>query len=199
MIDCVVEKIKRAKKPLILAGFGVRSANATNELEELATKCDIPVVTSRAGIDVINTDSPLYVGRPGSYGDRASHFAIQEADLLLILGSRLSISTIGYYPDRFGKNAYKVMVDIDDKELAKEDVPVDCKVKADLKQWLNQLLLRIDCCDSHSEWITHCIENKEKYPTVLTEYQKEEPLNEYFVTSVFVIVPPTGTTFMRAL
>ena len=134
-IDKVIELLREAKKPLVLAGYGIRSANATSVLEKICYKCDMPVVTSRGGIDIIESNSPYYIGRPGSYGDRASHFVIQEADLLLILGSRLSISTIGYYPQRFGKNAIKVMVDIDEKELGKEEVIVKYKIKADLRKF----------------------------------------------------------------
>lgn len=182
----VVELIEKAKKPLILAGFGVRSAEAVEELRKLSDTVAIPVVTSRGGIDVIETDNQMFIGRPGSYGDRASHFAIQEADLLLILGSRLSISTIGYYPNRFGKNAVKIMVDIDDKELGKEDVPVDYKIKADIKEFLLKLNNCIKGAEfkEHNEWIKHCQENREKYPTVEGFYKEESPLNEYYVTSV---------------
>ncbi len=112
-----LERLAKSEKPLVLAGFGVRASGSAGKLLEFCDKQNIPVVTSRGGIDVITTDNPLFVGRPGSYGDRASHFAIQECDFMLILGSRLSVSTIGYYPDRFGKNAYKVMAD---KKLTRE-------------------------------------------------------------------------------
>ena len=126
-------------KPLVLAGFGVRASGSAGKLLEFCDKQNIPVVTSRGGIDVITTDNPLFVGRPGSYGDRASHFAIQECDFMLILGSRLSVSTIGYYPDRFGKNAYKVMADIDRKEIDKRDVPVDENYNCDLSDFIDNL------------------------------------------------------------
>lgn len=185
MLADIANRILKSKKPLIMAGYGVRSSNAIELLERLSTDYDIPIVTSRGGIDVVNSDSKLFVGRPGSYGDRASHFAIQEADLLLILGSRLSISTVGYYPQRFGKNAFKIMIDIDDKELNKEDVPVDYKINADLNEWLKKLLDYMsgkECV--HTEWVHHCNEYKEKYPTVINEYKDEKPLNEYYVTSV---------------
>lgn len=101
--DQIVHLIKEAKKPLILAGYGVRSGNAVDELQELCKKIHTPVVLSRGGIDVLASDSEWYIGRPGAYGDRASHFAVQQCDLLLILGSRLSVSTIGYYPQNWQK------------------------------------------------------------------------------------------------
>ena len=185
MLADIADRILKSRKPLIMAGYGVRSSGSIELLERLSKDYDIPIVTSRGGIDVVNSDSKLFIGRPGSYGDRASHFAIQEADLLLIFGSRLSISTVGYYPQRFGKNAFKVMIDIDDKDLNKEDVPVDYKINADLNEWLKKLLGYMsgkECV--HTEWVNHCNEYKEKYPTVVNEYKDEKPLNEYYVTSV---------------
>lgn len=181
-----VEEIKvlleNAQKPLILAGNGVLGAKAQKEVLQFAENYQIPIVTSRAGIGVIETAHPLYIGRPGSYGDRASHFAIQECDLLFILGSRLSVSTIGYYPQRFAGNAKKIMVDIDEKELAKEDVPVDIKIKMDIKKFMSVLLQDEWKVQSHENWLVHCRENKEKYPTVLPEYKDETGINSYYFT-----------------
>lgn len=186
-IQRVLADVKESEKPLILAGYGVRSADACDELLELAERLDIPVVTSRGGIDIIPSTHPLYVGRPGSYGDRASHFAIQDCDLLLIMGSRLSVSTIGYYPKQLASKAKKIMVDIDGKELQKEDVPVDRKIHADLKGFLTEILeetTRTGLHQSHIEWKEKCGGWKIKYPTVLPEYEKEVPLSEYYFTKL---------------
>lgn len=182
--DQIVHLIKEAKKPLILSGYGVRSGKAVDELQELCEKIHTPVVLSRGGLDVLASDSEWYVGRPGAYGDRASHFAIQQCDLLLILGSRLSVSTIGYYPQRLAEKAVKIMVDIDPKELGKEDVPVDYKFYMDVREFIGSLTesLHDEEIDSHEEWVKYCREMKEKYPNVKAEYQKEIPLNEYWVT-----------------
>lgn len=187
MISRVIDMLCNAEKPLILAGYGIQSAGACAELIQLTEMLNIPVVTSRGGIDVIDSEHPLYIGRPGSYGDRASHFAIQECDGLLILGSRLSISTIGYYPKQLAGNALKIMVDVDDKELAKEDVPVDIKIHADLKVFMPALLqelLRQGVKKQHQDWIQRCHGWKEKYPVVQPGYDSETPLNEYYFTKV---------------
>lgn len=180
----IAELIAKAEKPLILAGYGVRSGQAVEELKALSDKIQAPIVTSRGGIDVIESDSEWFVGRPGAYGDRASHFAIQQCDLLLILGSRLSISTIGYYPKRLAENAVKIMVDVDKKELAKEDVTVDYKYHTDVKSFIASLLQAISDKDlkNHSEWKMHCSDMRIKYPNVKPEYKQEAPLNEYWVT-----------------
>lgn len=180
----IVALLNKAEKPLILAGYGVRSGRAVDELKMLSSRTEAPVVISRGGIDVMDSTNEWFVGRPGAYGDRASHFAIQQCDLLLILGSRLSVSTIGYYPQRLAENAVKIMVDIDEKELAKDDVPVDYKINMDIKLFISELLKRIeDTHDSKREtWKKHCFEMRKKYPNVKAEYQQESPLNEYWVT-----------------
>ena len=183
----VIDMLCNAEKPLILAGYGIRSAGACRELLQLIEMLNIPVVTSRGGIDVIGSEHSLYIGRPGSYGDRASHFAIQDCDGLLILGSRLSVSTIGYYPKQLAGNALKIMVDIDDKELAKEDVPVDIKIHADLKVFMSALLqelLHQGIKKQHQDWVRRCHDWKEKYPVVQSGYASETPLNEYYFTKL---------------
>lgn len=186
--DNILELIKNSKKPLILAGYGVRSADAAAELGKLCCMIKAPAVLSRGGIDVISSDNEWFIGRPGAYGDRASHFAIQQCDSLLILGSRLSVSTIGYYPQRLAGKAVKIMVDVDAKELNKEDVPIDYKFNTDIKVFLNELLRRLQGTEVNDtekvKWHKHCLELKHKYPNVKAEYKYEKPLNEYWVTKV---------------
>ncbi|MCM1429844.1 MAG: thiamine pyrophosphate-binding protein [Muribaculaceae bacterium] len=190
--------ILEAKKPLILAGFGVRSAGAAELLELLSNKYQIPVVTSRGGIDVIASDAPYYVGRPGGYGDRASHFAVQACDVLLILGSRLSVSTIGYYPERLAEHAVKIMVDIDEKELVRDAVPIQHKYRQDAKVFLERLLgqLEGETLEDHTQWIHFCMENKERYPVVKPEYRAQKPLNAYYFTEQLSVLAPADSNIV---
>lgn len=182
--DMLAKVISKSEKPLILAGYGVRSGQAVNELKTLSNRMCSPVVTSRGGIDVIDSDNEWFVGRPGAYGDRASHFAMQQCDLLLILGSRLSVSTIGYYPHKLAEKAVKIMVDIDEKELAKEDVPVDYKCHIEVKKFITELLERLPkkVPEKRGDWKLYCQGMRSQYPNVKEKYQKEMPLNEYWVT-----------------
>lgn len=180
--------LAKSKKPLILAG-GVFSGNEI-DLAGLCHKLHIPVVTSRMGIGGICSDDPYYVGRPGSNGQRAAHFAIQQADLLLILGCRLSVSTVGYYPDRFAVNAVKVQVDVDSKELAKTDVPVDYKFHTTVQKFM-QAAMDLAPADS-GEWVAHCRDMREKYPVVLPEYRTADPMNSYYFTELLSREVPEG-------
>lgn len=190
----IASRLQQAKKPLILAGGGVRQGNCTQLLKKLCEKYDLPVVTSRGGIDVISTDSRYFIGRPGAYGDRASHHALQSCDLLLILGSRLSVSTTGYYPQRLAEHAEKYMVDVDAKELAREAVPVEHKYCLELKDFLVELLA-VNCenewgKESRASWFAELRAYKERYPNVKEAYREEFPLNEYYVTKCIAEATP---------
>lgn len=182
----IKELVEGAEKPLIFAGYGILSAGVRDELLSFAERFSIPVVTSRGGIGVIPSTNRLFIGRPGAYGDRASHFAVQECDLLMILGSRLSQSTTGYYPDHLAPNAAKIMVDIDEKELSKGDVPVDISIRRDLKAFMEEMLSVSTCwrSEAHEEWISHCHENMKKYPVVDPAYEKEDGINSYYFTKM---------------
>ncbi len=192
----IKELVEESKKPLIFAGYGILSAGVREELLSFADKFSIPIVTSRGGIGVIPSTNRLFVGHPGAYGDRASHFAVQECDLLMVLGSRLSQSTTGYYPNHLAPEAIKLMVDIDEKELAKGDVPIDISIHKDLKDFVKELTLQsIDWkTDTHEEWLTRCKENKAKYPVVLPAYKDEEGINSYYFTKILSENAPDGTT-----
>ncbi len=187
-----------ATKPLILAGYGVLSADARKQLLTFAERFSVPVVTSRGGIGVIPSDHCLFIGRPGSYGDRASHFAVQECDLLLVMGSRLAQSTTGYYPGHLAPAAKKIMVDIDKKELAKGDVPIDLSIRTDLKFFLDKLLKESESWkwNSDSHWLSHCRENREKWPVVLPEYKEEDGLNSYYFTEKLSELSPDHTAII---
>lgn len=180
----VYDLIEQSRKPLILAGGGADQETVM----DLSHRLHIPVVTSRMGIGCIPSDDPYYVGRPGAYGQRAAHFAIQQADVLLVLGCRLSVSTIGYYPKRFAQNAVKIQVDVDLKELNKEDVPVDIKLHTTVERFVEALQ---DCHGADSaDWVKHCQAMREEYPVVLPEYKQKNPLNSYYFTQLLTEAAP---------
>ena len=106
----ILNAISKSKRPIIIAGQGVRLAGAVSDFQLLVKKFRIPVLTSRLGIDLIESENRLYVGRPGTYGERAAHFAIQNSDLIVALGSRLSSSTVGHNPKDFFIHAKKIII-----------------------------------------------------------------------------------------
>jgi len=137
-IPGTVALIKAARRPVILAGGGVRTAGATEELETLVKRTGIPVVCSLMGLDAIPHDNPAFSGMIGSYGTRYSNMALANCDLLLILGARLDTRQTGTKPETFARCAKKVHVDIDPHELGTK-VKTDLLVRADLEVFLKKL------------------------------------------------------------
>ncbi len=176
------ELLEKAKRPLFIVGQGVALAGARNEFYDYINKVRIPVITSRLGIDLIESEHDLYVGRPGNYGERAANFAVQNADLIISVGCRLASSLVGHSPKQFGKNAYIYVVDIDQKELDKPGPNVQYKVKMDAREFFIKMDNIHDEYNlpDYLEWIDICNGWKKKYPVVQPEYRKEKPVNSYY-------------------
>ncbi|MFH2068782.1 MAG: thiamine pyrophosphate-binding protein [Candidatus Omnitrophota bacterium] len=201
----VLEMLAKASRPIILAGQGVRLANAVGEFTDVVDRLKIPVLTSRLGIDLINSDNALYVGRPGNYGERSANFAIQNSDLIISIGCRLASALVGHDPNNFGKNAKKIVIDIDEEELKKPGVKIDLKIKNDVKRLLVQILKSTDKIKlpKFTSWINQCNHWKRTYPVILDTYQNENPVNSYYFTDKLsdyatkddVIIVDTGTCF----
>ncbi len=182
--DCrtVAERIARAQRPVILAGTGVRIADALDEFEKLIRKLRIPVTTAWTH-DLIASDDELYCGRPGTIGDRAGNFAVQNADLVLVLGSRLNVRQVSYNWKAFAPKAYKIQVDVDAAELDKPLVKPDLGIACDLKIFLRELLAELDSQayrGHHESWLAWCRERVARYPVVQDrQRQAGPPLNPY--------------------
>ena len=164
-----------AERPLILAGNGVRLAGAVENLRQVVELAGVPLVTSRKnGIDVLPGDHPLYFGRPGSVAHRYANFAVQTADLIVVLGCRLDLMQVAYDWAGFGRSARKIIVDIDEHEIAKIRPPVDLPVVADAGAVLSAVLagLRRDSglgparAADRESWVQRCRTWKATYPVV---------------------------------
>ena len=179
LIQQISEKLAAAERPVILAGTGVRLAGMQREFQELIAHLKIPVVTAFNAHDLVTTDDPVYVGRPGTIGDRAGNFAVQNADLLLILGCRMNIRQIGYYYQSFARAAFKIAVDIDANELKKPTLQIDLPVHADLRDFIVQLQ-QVATTHTSPTWLQWCKMRQEAYPVVLPEYwERTDSINPY--------------------
>ncbi len=184
--DCrdVLDRIRRAKRPVILAGTGVRAAHATVEFDELCHRLGVPVTTAWTH-DLIASDDPLFCGRQGTIGDRAGNFTVQSADLLLILGSRLNIRQTSYNWQSFARQAFKIQVDVDAAEFHKPTVQPNLAIHCDLKRFLREMLRQCDNGhvrpETHPKWLGWCRERVQRYP-VVQERQRNAgpPLNPYY-------------------
>ena len=129
----IIEKIRGAKRPVLNAGNGIRIAGAGELFLRVIDKLNIPVVTGWDSIDLLYDAHPLYTGRAGIMGDRAGNWAVQNSDVLLSIGSRLSIRQVGYQYESWARAAYTIVEDVDEQELKKPDLHVNLPVWADAK------------------------------------------------------------------
>lgn len=139
-VQTILEKIRASRRPIFYTGNGIRIAGAESLFLEVAHLLNIPVVVGWNGPDIIPSDDPLYVGRPGGRGDRPGNLAVQNADLILSIGSRLNIRQVGYDFKSWARDAYVIVNDIDAEELRKPSVHCDLAVHADARQLLKCLL-----------------------------------------------------------
>ncbi|MFH1947172.1 MAG: thiamine pyrophosphate-binding protein, partial [Candidatus Magasanikbacteria bacterium] len=197
-IGKVVEFLKNSKRPIVLAGQGVKLSGGETELLDFVNNANIPILTSRLGIDLINSNHPLYVGRPGTYGERSANFAVQNADLLLVVGCRLATPLIGYNSKDFARNAKKIVVDIDQKELDKPDLEIDLKLKIDAKKFLEKINKELEKINlpKYDDWVKRCNYWKEKYPVVLPEYKNEKPVNSYYFSDKLSQLAPKDASVL---
>lgn len=170
-ISGLVCELSKAKRPVIIAGHGIRLAGAVKEFCELVHKSGVPVVCSRMGTDVLPTTDELNIGRIGNKGTRAANFAVQNADLVIAIGSRLSVSSTGQQYEYFAREAKVIAVDIDPYEHMKNTVHVDQVIVADAKRVIEKLL-KADGISlrGYEEWAKICLGWKNKYPVCLKEY-----------------------------
>lgn len=180
VISLIIKKVKEAARPVLFVGNGVRLAGAHRQFLELVDRLNIPVVTGMSSIDAIATDHRLYVGRGGNTGDRAGNFAIQNSDLLLSLGSRLSFFQTGFDYHTWARAAYKIVNDIDEQELEKDSINADLKVCCDVKALMEGLLAaQPEQLDGKANWISQCQRWKRRYPVVLDRHRQDVSPNIY--------------------
>jgi acetolactate synthase-1/2/3 large subunit len=168
VVNTVIEKIKRAKRPVFHTGYGIRLSGGYNVFREVAEKLNIPIVTYWNAVDLIEDDNPLYVGRAGNMGDRPGNWAIQNADLVIALGTRISIRQVGYNWKTWARSAEVIMIDIDKAEMKKPTLHVDMPIWADAKDFLEKMnsLIEDDKVFTGTEWLETCQNWKKNYPVV---------------------------------
>lgn len=194
----IVKHLKTSKRPVFLVGQGVSLSGSREILRSLAEITNVPVITARLGIDLIESDHKLYVGRPGNYGERSANFAIQNSDLIISLGCRLASSLVGHSPELFGKHAYKIVVDIDQEELDKPGISIDEKFRLNCKSVINSLYstLKNDVLPDYDTWVYQCNKWKEKYPVVQQDYIQQRPVNSYYFINKLSELAPSNANIL---
>lgn len=196
-LESVINEIKKAERPVIYAGGGIRLSDGFKAFKSVISKLNVPVVTYWNSIDLIESDNPLYVGRGGNMGDRAGNFAVQNSDLVIAIGTRISIRQTGYSFNTWARAAKVIMVDIDRAEMKKRTIHVDMPIWADAKDFLEKLdeiLPDGERVFVKQSWIDKCISWREKYP-VLQPFQIEQKglANVYYFIDKLSGMLPSGS------
>lgn len=184
-IETVISKLKSAKRPVIYAGSAIRTNNAHDEFLKLVNKLQIPVVNAWNATDSLEYDNKLTVGCGGSFGDRPANFAVQNSDLILSLGCRLSTRQVSFAYDKWAYDAYKIMVEIDKAEIEKPTINIDMPIQSDIGDFLEIFNKVLDeeymgYEFNYNQWVDKCNEWKNKYPVCdKLKYQQKSPINVY--------------------
>ena len=174
------DELINAKRPLILAGGGINCAGVSrDEFRDFIRHVRIPVVTTFNAVDLIESDDEYFVGRVGVKGTRAGNFAMQNCDLLLVLGSRLPVPTTGYNYTTFARDAKVIVVDIDKEEHSKNTVKIDKFIHSNLKDFLNENRVRVDV----PEWQQKCLKWRDSWPIIPSKKSDETGIDLYDFTS----------------
>jgi len=206
MVQKCVEMLEKAHRPVLISGYGIRLAEGEKQFLEMIEKLGIPVINSWTTSDLISSNHELCIGRCGIFGDRAGNFTVQNSDLLLSVGSRLSVPQTGYQPHLFAREAKKILVDIDPVQLKRSSLKLDLPIQADAREFMTELInqwgvrkpLSID------KWLGRCRGWREKYPIVLEEYKElKDAVNSFHFIDVLskkldntaVVVTDMGTSF----
>lgn len=181
--DQILAELVRAERPIILAGHGIRLAQAAESFRRLVEQLHIPVVSTWNSMDLIPATHPLMVGKPGVVALRAPNMAVQSADLLISIGARLDNVVTAFNPAHFGRNARKIVVDIDNNELGKFNHDIELKVQADAKVFIEGLIAKSEGINTpdRSEWLARCKALKVKYPIADGQHLPEKGEISHFL------------------
>lgn len=201
-VSKIVSLLKGAKRPLIIAGQGVRISNSIKEFGVLISKLQIPVVLARLGVDILPYSNEFNMGLGGMRGNKFASGLMKNADFVLVLGARLAVPFVGQNLDGFATRAKIVVVDIEEAELKKPGVKIDIAIKSDIKSFISALSRKISGYKPQKQWLLYCQNMKSKYP-MITNDLKRNPIDLYYFMSVLdakatsknVLVTDSGSNY----
>jgi acetolactate synthase I/II/III large subunit len=199
--------LRAAQRPVLIVGNGVRLAGACEAVNRLIEEFQIPTLTSWNASDIVPNSHPCYIGRFGLFGDRAGNFAVQNADLLISIGCRLSIPQVGHHPELFAPQAKRIIIDVDPAEATKPYLRPDLAIIADVKDFLAALFDGIEFyrSDRRPAWKARCMQWKLSYPLMRPEYREtKDGVNAYVfmrelsahLPADAIVVTDVGTAFV---
>ena len=184
--------LANSKRPLILAGHGVRISGGAKKFNELVEKLGIPCVFTWNASDLLAWDNPLYVGRPGVVAARSPNFAIQNCDCLISIGCRLDNVITAYNPKGFARNAQKIVVDVDQNELDRHELEVTLPILSDATHFIDSWLDNIEKPSlDWNDWRAQCLDWKKRFtPLDGRKFESSGPMSHYqFVETISNAIP----------
>ena len=202
-VDYIIDRLNSSKRPVVLGGHGIKLSHSEALFNKFITTHNIPTVLSWSAIDLLESDSVNNFGRPGVQGQRSANFIVQNSDLLIVLGSRLSLLQTGYSKKDFAPHAHIIHIDIDPSEIKKFNGK---NINSDVGLILQELNEKSDniCLDLDiSEWREYCTDMKNKYPLVMREHlndsQNSYTFMDWFskkISDNYTIVTDMGTALL---
>lgn len=182
-VMATLDLLAAAKRPVILAGNGIRLSGSIGEFRALIERLRVPVLLTWKAIDFLGEDDPLYCGRPGGTGQRGANFTQQNADFLLTIGARLDAGQTAYNHANFAPRAHKVMVDIDPAEIEKMQTHIDVRAPYNAGVFMRALMVHLDSAKlpDNSTWLARAKEWQRRYPLCLPEYWKRTDFVDNYV------------------
>lgn len=179
-----IKMLQKSKRPVLILGYGIRLSGAVNLLDTFIKKINAPILVHYNGMDLIEENHPLFIGKFGPVGQRRGNFALQNSDILLSVGAGLTIAAIGFDFKNFAPKAKKVVVNIDKEELTKPTFKIDIPILADAKDFMTEFLQQTKKISFHSsdKWHVVCNHWKKKYPSIMPSFFKDK---KYVNTYVF--------------
>lgn len=174
-IERVIDLLRQSKRPLVLAGQGLRIADAVAEFSNFLDQTGIPFVTPYLGVDLASTSQDLHVGVTGVKGERAANWAMQSCDLLLVFGSSMHVSVTGYEYEKFAPEAHIIVVDIDAAAFHKGNLKIDTLLHANLKYLIPEITLNLPNAEQIERWVFSLKKTRAAYPVISTSYSEGHP------------------------
>jgi acetolactate synthase-1/2/3 large subunit len=183
-INKILNKIKNAKTPVLVLGSAVRQSSYLTEVYELVHKLNIPVLCPTSIVDILENSHPLYFGNFGVFGGRPGNFIIQNADLIISFGTRMSFKQTGFNFSTFAPRAEKIIIDIDAEELKKDTIKIDIPIHADLSDVILSLNQQLDeTLPLKEEWMNYCKTLKDRFPSMPEKAYISQKVNPYFLAN----------------
>jgi len=206
VITRVVEALRKAQRPVLWLGHGIRLAGAADRVVSLINELDIPALVSWAGIDMVDSDHPRVFGRAGVYGQRSANFVLQNSDYVLAIGTRLAIPQVGYDLAELARSAEIDVVDIDETEGHKFGDRVREFIHADAGSFIDALRQAASKgIGTKTEWLKRCELYREEFPWIgaehadsegfINSYRFMERLNRVFKANQ-IVVTDMGTALL---